>query len=75
MAKVWKDNACILHSPSRQTHHNSCQHRVATQVDTDSEKNIFPHLAYAVLGFYMPAGTDERTQVCHFSDYTEQKDW
>lgn len=46
-----------------------------TQIDTDLENNIFPHFAYAVLHFYMPAGTDERTQMCQFSNYTEQKDW
>lgn len=31
MVKVWKDNGCILHFPTRQNHQNSCQHHIATQ--------------------------------------------
>lgn len=75
MVKVWKDNGCILHLPMGQAHLNSCQHSVSTQVDTDLGNSIFPHFACAILGFYMPAVTDDRTQMCRFSGYKEHKDW
>lgn len=49
MLKVWKDNG--LYPSLLDKHTTIPANTVLLQVDTDPENNIFPHFAYAVLGF------------------------